>query len=530
MTRLRAYLRFFVVAKTFLPLLIAFARDRNRFLLFGSSREVTGEQRQKRAQLLLEAFISLGPTFIKLGQVLSTRPDALPSEYVETLVELQDRVPAADWGDVKSVVEEDIGDVEEYYDDFNREAVSGASLGQVHFAEVDGEQVAVKIRRPNVMQQVKVDLQVLDWGLPILLYFLDEARSFSVKSLSDEFDSTIIEEMDYGREREMLLEIRGNFEGDDMIRIPDVYDSRCSERVLTMEFIDGEKIDDLDAIQRMGLDRTELADRLQRAYFQMILEDGLFHADPHPGNLAVQSDGTIVFYDFGMTGTTDDKTRDRVIDLYAAIATDNVESALDALIELGILSSDADRQLMAEVVEIIVRDMRGQFVDQYKVEGLVMELQDTMYEFPFRLPPEFALLLRVATITNGVTLTLDPSYDFIEAASEYLKDNGLLQDSLEKIAQDRVKSARDAGRSAFRTPRKLEQTLDTINNDNLSASVRVDENDRTFEKLGQQIVLGILSSGLVIATAILYTMGDGVSAYIGLVATIVSLMLLYWSF
>jgi len=198
---LRAYWRFVVVAYRFLPLIVAYLRDRRRFLIVGRSRQVSREMQRERAAILLDTLLTLGPTFIKLGQLLSTRPDILPKAYIEVLSSLQDDVPPAPWAESKLVIEEELGDVDEVYDDFDTEPISGASLGQVYLAEYAGEQVAVKIRRPGIESLVEADLKVLRWSIPILVRFIGEGRAFSLDSLADEFAKTIRQEMDYSRER-----------------------------------------------------------------------------------------------------------------------------------------------------------------------------------------------------------------------------------------------------------------------------------------------------------------------------------------
>ncbi|MFB6140437.1 MAG: ABC1 kinase family protein, partial [Halosimplex sp.] len=361
----RAYWRFVVVTWQFLPLLVAYTRDRNRFLFFGRSRTVSSETRRERARVLLDTLLTLGPTFIKLGQLLSTRPDVLPPEYIEELEELQDRVPPADWERAKAVIEADLGPVDRVFREFDREAISGASLGQVYYAKTEDGEVAVKVRRPGIEALVESDLRVIRWSLPILMYFVDEARSFSLRTLADEFEKTIREEMDYGREAEMLDEIRANFADNPKIRMPEVDDARSTNRVLTMEYVPGTKITDLDELDDRHLDRTELAETLQEAYLQMIIEDGVFHADPHPGNLAVQDDGTLVFYDFGMSGYVDPFIQEKIVDFYVAVAEQDIQGILDTLVEMGTLSPEADRKVMADVLELAIADARGEDIEQY---------------------------------------------------------------------------------------------------------------------------------------------------------------------
>jgi Predicted unusual protein kinase len=277
---LRAYWRFLVVAWQFLPLLLSYARDRRRFLLFGRSRRVSSDRRRRRAEKLLDSMLTLGPTFIKLGQLLSTRPDVLPPEYLAEFTKLQDRVPPADWAEAEALIERELGPIEERFDSLDTEPISGASLGQVYEGSVDGQQVAVKVRRPGVRKLVEADLRVVRWSVPILAQFVDDVRSFSLETLADEFARTIREEMDYGREAEMLREIRGNFRDDDNVRIPSVLGTHSTERILTMEYVPGTKINNLNRLAELGIDRDALAERLQFLYLQMIIEDGVFHADP----------------------------------------------------------------------------------------------------------------------------------------------------------------------------------------------------------------------------------------------------------
>ena len=196
----RAYWRFFVVLRQFLPLVIGYARDRRRFVVFGSRRRVGSARRRRRAERLLSSFLTLGPTFIKLGQLLSSRPDVLPPEYIDVISRLQDEVPPAPWPGARAVIEAELGPIDERFDGFETDAISGASLGQVYRAEVDGEPVAVKVRRPGVEGLVEADLAVIRWLLPVVIRFVGRSRAFSLANLADEFARTIRQEMDYDRE------------------------------------------------------------------------------------------------------------------------------------------------------------------------------------------------------------------------------------------------------------------------------------------------------------------------------------------
>ncbi|WP_318568087.1 AarF/ABC1/UbiB kinase family protein [Salinigranum marinum] len=530
LVNLRAYWRFFVVLYQFFPLIVAYSRDRRRFVLFGRSRQVDAETQAKRANVLLDSLLTLGPTFIKLGQLLSTRPDILPPAYVDVLSRLQDDVPPAPWAEAQTVLEEEVGPIDDVYDDFDREPISGASLGQVYTATYRGEEVAVKIRRPGIETLVEADLRVVRWSLPLIQRFIGEGRAFSLENLADEFAKTIRQEMDYSREGRVLTTIRGNFADDDDIRIPELREEVSGPRVLTMEYLPGIKINDLETLDERGIDRTELATRLQRIYLQMIIDDGDFHADPHPGNLAVDDDGAIIFYDFGMSGQVEPFIQEKIVDFYIAVANQDIDGILDALIEMGTLSPEADRQVMGDVMELAIADARGEDIEQYRVQQIVEQVESTIYEFPLRLPRNLALVLRVATVVEGVCVTLDPDFDFISVATDYLTDQGYREETIKRVVSETGDQLQETTRSLFRVPPKLERVLDTVERDDLTVNVRIEDRNDVLSKLARRIVYGFLLAVGVLSTAILYAF-DGVEpAAVAAVATLPVVFLLYRSF
>lgn len=530
MAVLRSYRRFAVVFWQFLPLLWGWARDRRRFLLFGGSRSVTPDVRRERAQILLESLLALGPTFIKLGQLLSTRPDVLPAEYIEVLEELQDRVPPADWSAAKVVIEDELGPVDEVFDDFDRESISGASLGQVYTAKVDGDPVAVKIRRPGIEDLVEADLRVIRWSIPLVVRFVGQGQAFSLENLADEFAKTIREEMDYAREGRMLQEIRGNFTDNPDIVIPRVYDDYSDARVLTMEYVSGTKISDVSELEARDVDRSQVAETLEEAYLQMIISDGVFHADPHPGNLAVQDDGSIVFYDFGMSGRVDPFIQDKIVEFYIGVANQDIDGILDALIEMGTLSPEADRAVMADVMELAIQDARGEDIETYRVQQIIGKVEDTIYEFPLRLPPNLALVLRVATVVEGVCVTLDQDFDFITVATDYLTEQGYREESIRQFVEGTAEDFQAAATSAVRVPPKLESALDRVEREDLHVRADLEDSNRVIDKLGRRVVLGLVLATSVPTTAFLYVTADLLSAGVSAGFTASVALALYRSF
>ncbi|WP_418280716.1 ABC1 kinase family protein [Halorubrum sp. DTA98] len=505
---LRSYWRFLVVVRRFSPLIVAYWRDRKRFLLVGGSREVDEATQRERADVLLDILLTLGPTFIKLGQLLSTRPDILPPAYIDVLEGLQDDVPPAPWDESKRVLEDELGPLDETFDDFDTEPISGASLGQVYTARYEGADVAVKIRRPGIETLVEADLRAIRWSIPIVRRFIGGGRAFSLENLSDEFAKTIREEMDYRREREMLEEIKANVADNDRIRVPKAYEAASGPRVLTMEYVPGTKISRIDELDAAGHDRTEIAGILQRVYLQMIVDDGVFHADPHPGNLAVADDGAVIFYDFGMSGRVDPFVQERIVDFYVAVARQDIDAILDTLIAMGTLSPEADREVMGDVMELAIADARGEDIEQYRVNQIIEQVESTIYEFPLRLPRNLALVLRVATVVEGVCVTLDPEFDFIATATEYLKEEGYYEQTARDLAADAGRQAQRTAEALFTVPPKANDFLDRANRGNLHVDVTIEDDTHVLDKLAMRIAYSVLLAVGVLSATILYSFAD----------------------
>ncbi len=527
--RFRVAWRLLVVVGQFLPLLVAYARDRRRFLLFGRERQVDAETQVDRAEELLDTLVTLGPTFIKVGQILSTRPDVLPGPYIAVLQRLQDRVPPAQWDEIEPAIEAEVGPVEAAFDTFDTEPISGASLGQVYTARLDGQRVAVKVLRPNIRRRVAADLRVIETLTPLLIRGAEPGQAFTLENLADEFSATIREEMDYVHEARMLETVRTNFADDDRVRVPEPIDSHSGARVLTMEYVDGTKITDVERLDAMGIDREALVERLFDAYIEMVLDQGVFHADPHPGNLAVQPDGTIVFYDFGITGTVDEDLQEQIFEMYVAIARDDVDGIIDSFVAMGALDPTADRRLLREMFEIVLESFRGRDVDQYRVQQLVAEFQAELYEFPLRLPQDLALIVRITTVLEGVCRTLDPEFDLIELVTEYVRSEGYASQGVRELLDRAGEELGATAGALLVTGPKLERTLDRANRDDLTVRTALGDETGLFDRLAKQAVLGLGFLGSVIAALVLFVAGDRTAAAVAALGAPLALALLYRS-
>ncbi|WP_435095922.1 ABC1 kinase family protein [Halarchaeum sp. P4] len=524
--------RFLAVAAAFAPFVLALLRDRRCFLLVGGGRAVDDAAHERRARELRATLDDLGPTFVKLGQLLSTRPDVLPPTYTRELAQLQDRVPPADWAAAREVLEAEVGPVEEAYDDFDTEAISGASLGQVYTATLEGEDVAVKVRRPGIEAAVEADLRVLEAVMPVAMRFASPGQRFTLENVAAEFAETLREELDYTHERERLEAVRANLADDPGVAVPASVESHSGERVLTMDYVEGTRIDDVEALDAMGVDRSALAERLERVYIRMILEDGVFHADPHPGNLAVQDDGTLVFYDFGMTGRLSAERREQLHEFYVAAADDDAEAMADVFVAMGALDPAADRAFVTDVLALAVEHLRGEHVETAQIRELVRGFEGTLHEVPFRMPQDLALVVRVATVLEGVCRTLDPEFDTVAVVEEYVaaEREAMLREQFTDALRDVSEDAVDATRAASRLPPKAERALDRLDRDDLEVRTDVADENAVLHRLARRLVLGVAASAGVVTTTLLYTAGlfDATLAVGG--GTLACLALLYRSF
>jgi len=538
--RLRSLYRFFVVIGAFLPFAVAFLRDRRRWLLFGAGRERTVTDDRRRARTLRETLLDLGPAFIKFGQMLSTRPDVLPPAYVEELAALQDRVPPAPWSEAREVLEGELGPVDEVFQEFEREPISGASIGQVYVARLDehgprGEgptDVAVKVLRPGVRPRVEADLRVIRTLLPFVTRLAPPGQRFTLENLADEYAATIRQEMDYAHEARRQELVRANFADEPRVRIPPVVAELTTDRVIVSEYVEGTKISNVSTLRSKGIDTTDLAERLLQAYIRMIIEDGVFHADPHPGNLAVQADGTLVFYDFGLTGTLSERRRDELFEFYVAVASEDIESVLDAFEAMGAMDPDADREFMRAGMELAFDNLRGGEVDVSEVRELVEGFQGTLREFPMRLPRDLALMLRTSTILEGVCYTLDDEFDFIEVVTDYVREEQG-EESVRRLVEAGVDELARIGLATFRTPTGAERALDRVVRGNLELDASLRDDGRVVRRLGLRVVLGGLATAGVVTTALAYgfraDLGNEVLV-VSAAGTVTLLGLTAWSF
>ncbi|MFL6489506.1 MAG: ABC1 kinase family protein [Nitrososphaera sp.] len=416
-----------------LPIVINLRRDRREWVKH-EGKNVNEEKYRNHARKILKTFIELGPSYIKLGQWLSTRVDILPQPYLEVLSKLQDDVPPALFSQIKPIIENELGRMEDVFDEFNTTPLSGASLGQVYLAKYEGQQVLVKISRPNIERVIEDDIYVLKKILPLATRFIDPNLKFSAEGMMSQFIETVHEEMDYRIEAENLLMIKRNLAGDPSVVIPGIFLERTTKHVLTMKYVPGIKITDISTLDKKGIDREKLVVRVHRLFFKMLLHHNIFHADPHPGNISVTDDGRLILYDFGMVGRLDNETRIRLIRLYLGLIDKNPERTVNVMIELGTLEPTVNRYIVERGIGLSIQSMHGKQVDRMEVKALVDLANKTMSRFPFKLPKNLALYMRMSSILEGIYHHHKVPFQFVKVLAGLLEEEGLVRDAyLEEI-------------------------------------------------------------------------------------------------
>jgi len=411
-----------------LPVIFNFRRDRREWVK-REGKNIDTKKYAKHAKAALKTFIELGPSYIKLGQWLSTRADILPLPYLEVLAKLQDDVPPSQFIQVKPIIENELGKIENMFDTFNTSALSGASLGQVYLAGYNGRQVIVKVSRPNIEEVIEKDIYILKKILPLATRFIDPNLRFSAEGMLWQFIETIHEEMDYRIEAENLVTIKTNLREDRMVVIPNVFLERTSKHVLTLEYIPGIKITDVAALDAAGIDREKLVVRVHHVFFKMLLRHNIFHADPHPGNISVNNGGAIILYDFGMVGRLDNDTRIKLIRLYLGLIEKDPARTVDVLLELGTLEPTVNRYIVEKGLELSIQSLYGKEVDRMEVKALMDLSNKTMSRFPFRLPKHLALYMRMASIIEGIYHHHKVRFQFVKVLANLFEEEGLVKEA-----------------------------------------------------------------------------------------------------
>nr|ALS90347.1 UbiB: 2-polyprenylphenol [uncultured bacterium] len=419
---LKGYLRLLRILFSFLFFAVRlFANRRNwRFQKMTPDAEILHAEGAKLRNKLL----ALGPTFIKIGQTLATRADLLPVEYIQELSQLQDNVPPFPTPEARAIIEQELqAKIEALFQNFDDAPVAAASLGQVYRATLQtGQLVAVKVQRPNITEQIEFDITVLRRLVRRLERYPNLIRGLDWNGTLNEFRSTIHEEMDYLQEVRNAEIFRKNFESWREVYVPRIFPIFSTKRLIVMEFIEGLKVTDVEQLQQAGHLPPEVVRLLARTYLKQLLEDGFFHADPHPGNLRVMSDGRLAFFDFGMVGRLSMDMQSQLISAFFHIVERDVEGLVDDMIRLGFIElKKEDEEKFKPIIQGLFDRYLSLKLKEVNFKELTFDLAKVIYEFPFRIPANFTYIVRAIMTLEGIGTLVDPNFNFFEVARPYAK-------------------------------------------------------------------------------------------------------------
>ncbi len=486
-------------------------------------------RRRKLAVWIRETLLELGPTFIKVGQLFSTRADLFPIEFVEELSKLQDKVPAFSYEQVEAIILHDFGKtIPELYRSFDPIPLAAASLGQVHRAQLrSGEEVVVKVQRPGLRKLFEIDLAILKGIAKYFQRHPQWGRGRDWLGIYEECCRILWEEIDYLNEGRNADTFRRNFRKEDWVNVPRVYWRYTSPCALTLEYMPGIKISHYEAIEAAGLDRKLLAQMGARAYLHQLLNDGFFHADPHPGNIAVSPDGSLIFYDFGMMGQVQAITREKLLNTFFGVAQKDADRVMNSLVELGALAQADDMGPVRRSIQYMLDNFMDKPFEAQSVSAISDDLYVIAYDQPFRFPATFTFVMRAFSTLEGVGKGLDPDFNFMEVAKPFamqIMSNGNISEA-NGLFSELGRQAAQVSSSALGLPRRIEDAIDKLEKGDLRVRVRSTETDRVLRRLSN-VNMGtnftLLVGTFTLSATILIVNGQVILAVISAIAAAIS--------
>ncbi|HYT14080.1 MAG TPA: AarF/ABC1/UbiB kinase family protein [Candidatus Nitrosopolaris sp.] len=475
--------------------LVPFARERSAL----DRKAATLDPAELR--LALE---QLGPTFMKLGQVLSTRADLLPPSFQAELARLQDRAPIVPTETILATIEAELGrPFDKCFATFDHNALATGSIGQAHLATLeDGTEVVVKVRRPGAVEQIDEDLKLLHRLAAIASSRLGSADGWDLVGVVREFDASLRAEVDYLHEGHNAERFERNFKQSTHVHIPRVYWDSTTTRVLTMERVVGKRITDATGLQAAGIDCDEVADNATRIVLKMLLEDGFFHADLHPGNLFIETSARIGLIDFGMVGVIDEQAKAGLSQLVMALVQRDSDGMVDALAALGMADPKVDRASLRKDLDSLVAEYYSQALGDTKLGAFLDDVFGVVRSHRLVMPSALSMLAKTMITAEGMVAQLDPSFQMMQATEPYVKRLVIEQNSPEVWATRFGRSAPDVAWLATESPRILRRAVTSLQKGELALAVEpkgLEPYVHRIERSANRIVLGMILSALVIA-------------------------------
>jgi predicted unusual protein kinase regulating ubiquinone biosynthesis (AarF/ABC1/UbiB family) len=445
--------------------------------------------RNRRAQWLVGTLLDLGPTFIKIGQALSTRADLLPREYVKALGQLQDKVPPFSSAEAIALIESELGNsIHALYRDFDHYPLAAASLGQVHKARLHtGEDVVVKVQRPGLKRLFDLDLEILHRLVGAFQQYVPSSRKYDLEAIYHEFFDLLYQEIDYIHEGKNADQFREHFSDHPQILIPKIYWRYTTSKVLTLEYIPGIKIDDRQTMEACGINTKEVIQLGICCYLKQLLQDGFFQSDPHPGNMAVSQAGELIFYDFGTMTEVKPIAKDHMIKTFFAVLRKDTEEVINTLTYMGLIEPVPDMTPVRRLVAFTLDKFREKPVELQAFDQMRSEVYAMFEQQPFRLPAQMTFILKSITTLDGIARTLDPEYNLLTASKPFIKELTVSKEGRKNIAGELARQAKNFVKHKLQQPnatelviRRLEERLEQ---GELQVRVRTLESDRALKRI-----------------------------------------------
>ncbi|MGK7881884.1 MAG: ABC1 kinase family protein [Crocosphaera sp.] len=473
----------------------------------------SSKQRKKRAKWLVKNLLQLGPTFIKIGQSLSTRADLIPLEYIQELSQLQDNVPPFSPEEAIAVIEAELGKpIYDLFDNFEIEPLASASLGQVHRAKLyTGKEVVVKVQRPGLEKIFNLDFEVVHRLICILTRYFKPFKKYNLEAIYVEFFELLFQEVDYVHEGKNAERFGDNFRGYSRIKVPKIYWKYTTKKVLTLEYLPGIKVDDRAALEANNINLDNIIQLGICSYLKQLLLDGFFQSDPHPGNMAVSQRGELIFYDFGTMAEVKTFAKDQMIQVFFAVLKKDTDTVVENLVYMGLIEPLNDMTPVKRIVAFLLENFRDKPVDVRAFEQVSDEVYSMFKSQPFRLPPQMTFILKSLTTLDGIARALDPQYNLLAASQPFVKNlalsgsGGSVVTVIVRQAKEMIKTSLNQANLSEKFLRGFEERIDR---GELQFRVRSLENERVLKRINlgiKSLIYACLTGFVLLSASILMT-------------------------
>jgi len=497
----------------------------------------TKEEKKSAPVRLRLALEELGPTFVKFGQLLSTRPDIIPKDFIEELNKLQDNVPPLSYKEVEEQIKKELGKpINKIFLYFNKKPIASASIGQVHEAKLkNGKKVAVKVQRPNIEKIIDKDLEILTFFAEIIDKHMPKLKIYNPKGLVEEFKRTIKKELNYEIEANNISRFYQNFKDSKTVVVPKVYQKYSTKKVLTMSFIEGTKISELWKIKEKWLDKKTIAKNGVNAFFKQILIDGFFHADPHPGNIFVLKNNVIAFLDFGMMGHVDRELMQKLTNLFTAFVDKNVDKIVEELTNLSLVDDEIDLESFKSDISDIIEEYYGLPLKEIEIGKIINQIISVGRKYNITLPRNLVLLVKALTTIEGIGVQLDPDFNIVEASKPFVKKIARKKMSLTCLFESFIENLCKTKDSMIILPQKINNLLSKLQSGNLKIKIEQEEFEELKSKIddsSNKISISLITAAIIISSTIILQIDRGPSllgiSVFALIGFLVAAFLVAW--